>query len=449
MELFDQEAQKELSKSTPLADRMRPKSLADFVGQDHLVGENKVLRKAIESDELVSMIFWGPPGVGKTTLAEIIASVTKSDFYQMSAVTAGVADIRKVLEKAGVNRKLAKRTVLFIDEIHRFNKAQQDALLHSVEDGTVLLIGATTENPSFEVNAPLLSRCRVYRMNALTFEELEVIVKSALSKDEFLSKEKIEFENNADKLLINLSGGDARSALNALELTTRLAKKPAAAAVKVTAEIIKAALQTKTTMYDKKGEYHYDVISAFIKSVRGSDPNAALYWLARMIEAGEDPKFIARRLIILASEDIGNADPQALVVATSAFTAVTYIGMPEGQLVLAQATTYLASAPKSNASYKAIGAARKDIQENPVGAVPLHLRNAPTKLMKKEGYAEGYLYPHDYDDNFVEQNYLPKELEDRIYYQPTENGFEKQIRERLARLWKKYGRETAKAKREK
>ena len=438
MELFDQEAKKEISKPTPLADRMRPKSLADFVGQEHLVGENKVLRKAIESDELVSMIFWGPPGVGKTTLAEIIASETKSDFYQMSAVTAGVADIRKVLEKAKVNRKLAKRTILFIDEIHRFNKAQQDALLHSVEDGTVLLIGATTENPSFEVNAPLLSRCRVYRMNPLVFEELEVIVKSALSKDELLGKEKIEFENNADKLLINLSGGDARSALNALELTTRLAKKSETETVKVTEKIIKEALQTKTTMYDKKGEYHYDVISAFIKSVRGSDPNAALYWLARMIEAGEDPKFIARRLIILASEDIGNADPQALVVATSTFTAVTYIGMPEGQLVLAQATTYLASAPKSNASYKAIGAARKDIQMNPVGSVPMHLRNAPTKLMKKEGYSEGYLYPHDHDDNFVNQAYLPEELLDRIYYHPTENGVEKQIKERLERLWQKY-----------
>ncbi len=438
MELFDQEAKKELSKSTPLADRMRPKSLADFVGQEHLVGEDKVLRKAIESDELVSMIFWGPPGVGKTTLAEIIASETTSDFYQMSAVTAGVADIRKVLEKARVNRKLAKRTILFIDEIHRFNKAQQDALLHSVEDGTVLLIGATTENPSFEVNAPLLSRCRVYRMNPLIFEELEVIVKSALSKDELLGKEKIEFENNADKLLINLSGGDARSALNALELTTRLAKKSETETVKVTEKIIKEALQTKTTMYDKKGEYHYDVISAFIKSVRGSDPNAALYWLARMIEAGEDPKFIARRLIILASEDIGNADPQALVVATSTFTAVTYIGMPEGQLVLAQATTYLASAPKSNASYKAIGAARKDIQMNPVGSVPMHLRNAPTKLMKKEGYSEGYLYPHDHDDNFVNQAYLPEELLNRIYYHPTENGVEKQIKERLERLWQKY-----------
>ncbi len=438
MELFDQEAQKEISKSRPLADRMRPKSLADFVGQEHLVGEDKVLRKAIESDELVSMIFWGPPGVGKTTLAEIIAGETRSDFFQMSAVTAGVADIRKVLEKAKVNRKLAKRTILFIDEIHRFNKAQQDALLHSVEDGTVLLIGATTENPSFEVNAPLLSRCRVYRLNALTFEELEVIVKSALSKDELLSKEKVEFENNTDKLLINISGGDARSVLNALELTTRLAKKSATAEVKVTEEIIKEALQTKTTMYDKKGEYHYDVISAFIKSVRGSDPNAALYWLARMIEAGEDPKFIARRLIILASEDVGNADPQGLVVATAAFTAVTYIGMPEGQLVLAQATTYLASAPKSNASYKAIAAARKDIHDNPVGDVPLHLRNAPTKLMKKEGYSEGYLYPHDHDHSFVNQAYLPEELLDRIYYHPTENGLEKQIKTRLARFWEKY-----------
>lgn len=438
MELFDQEAKKELTRSTPLADRMRPKTLSEFVGQEHLVGEGKIIRQAIENDELVSLIFWGPPGVGKTTLAKVIARETKSDFFEMSAVTGGVADIRKVLEKGKVNRKLAKRTILFIDEIHRFNKAQQDALLHSVEDGTVVLIGATTENPSFEVIAPLLSRCRVYKMHPLTFDEIEAIIQHTLARDEILAKEKIEFKNNSEKLLIDLSGGDARNALNALELSVQIAPKSDSNTIVIDKKIIREALQTRTTLYDKKGEFHYDVISAFIKSVRGSDPNAALYWLARMIEAGEDPKFIARRLIILASEDIGNADPQALVIATSAFTAITYIGMPEGSLVLAQATTYLASAPKSNASYQAIAAAQKDIRENPVESVPLHLRNAPTKLMQQEGYAEGYLYPHDHNGNFVEQQYLPEGLNDRLYYQPTENGLEKQFKERLQRLWKKY-----------
>lgn len=446
MQLFDQEAQKARSKSTPLADRMRPRELADFVGQEHLVGEGKVIRRAIEQDELTSMIFWGPPGVGKTTLARIIAKETQSDFFAMSAVTAGVADIRKVLEKAKANRQLAKHTILFIDEIHRFNKAQQDALLHSVEDGTVVLIGATTENPSFEVIAPLLSRCRVYRMNPLTYDEIHHILQHALSNDEILKNEKIRFVKNSEQLLINLAGGDARNALNGLELTLHLAPKANDGAITIDEKIIQEALQTKTPLYDKQGDFHYDVISAFIKSVRGSDPNAALYWLARMIESGEDPKFIARRLVILASEDIGNADPQALILATSAFTAITYIGMPEGALVLAQATTYLASAPKSNASYKAIAAAQKDIREQPVESVPLHLRNAPTRLMKKEGYAEGYLYPHDYDDNFVDQSYLPETLHDRIYYWPTDNGFEKAFKERMLKLWPKYGREEDKKK---
>ncbi|MFQ5822698.1 MAG: replication-associated recombination protein A [bacterium] len=438
MELFEKQAAEEVLRSTPLADRIRPKSLLEFVGQEHLVGEGKVIRRAIETDELISMIFWGPPGVGKTTLAQIIARETKSDFFEVSAVTAGVADIRKIIEKAKVNRKLAKHTILFIDEIHRFNKAQQDALLHSVEDGTVLLIGATTENPSFEVIAPLLSRCRVYQMHPLCFEEIEAVIQRALSQDKILSKEKFLFKNNSKALLINHSGGDARIALNALELAFKLALKSSDDHRKIDEKLVKEVFQRKTAFYDKKGDYHYDTISAFIKSVRGSDPNAALYWLARMIEAGEDPKFIARRLIILASEDIGNADPQALVLATAAFTAITYVGMPEGRLVLAQVTTYLATAPKSNASYKAIESAVQDIREKPLENVPLHLRNAPTPLMKKEGYAKGYLYPHDYDGNFVEQQYLPESLKERVYYWPSENGFEKNLKERLQKLWEKY-----------
>lgn len=438
MDLFTQQAQEEASRATPLADRMRPNSLDEFVGQQHLVGKDRVLRRAMAKDELVSMIFWGPPGVGKTTLAKLIAGATSSEFHELSAVSSGVADIRKMLEKAKANRQLAKRTILFIDEIHRFNKSQQDALLHSVEDGTVLLIGATTENPSFEVNAPLLSRCRVYRLHTLTFDEIASVIQRALSTDEQLSQQTFEFKSGADKLLFNLAGGDARSALNALELTLQLAPAARDGKIVIAPDLIREALQTKATMYDKQGDYHFDVISAFIKSVRGSDPNAALYWLARMIEAGEDAKFIARRLVILASEDIGNADPQALTVATSAFTAITYIGMPEGRIVLAQATTYLASAPKSNASYKAIAAAQQDIRENPVEPVPVHIRNAPTKLMKQEGYADGYLYPHDHDGSFVKQAYLPENLSGRVYYHPTENGAEKAIKSRLAGWWEKY-----------
>lgn len=438
MELFDQEAAEQKRRGTPLADRMRPRSLEEFVGQEHLLGEGKLLRRALTSDDLTSMILWGPPGVGKTTLARIIARLAKADFFQVSAVTTGVADIRKIIDKASANRKLGKRTILFIDEIHRFNKAQQDALLHSVEDGTVLLIGATTENPSFEVIAPLLSRCRVYKMEALGEEHIAAIVDHALNQDDFLRQETVRFTDRAKESLIGLAGGDARKALNALELVVKLAARGSDGARRVDESTVQEVYQRKVLLYDKAGDAHYDTVSAFIKSVRGSDPNAALHWLARMIEAGEDPKFIARRLIILASEDIGNADPHALVLATSAFTAVTYIGMPEGGLVLAQATTYLACAPKSNASYKALSAALQDVRERPLEPVPLHLRNAPTALMKREGYGMDYLYPHDHDEHFVEQAYLPEGWHDALYYRPSEQGHEKTFKARLEKWWKKY-----------
>jgi putative ATPase len=350
-----------------------------------------------------------------------------------------VAEVRKVLEKAGQNRLLGKRTVLFIDEIHRFNKAQQDALLHSAEDGTITLIGATTENPSFEVIAPLLSRCQVYTLKPLTEEALGRVIERALAADAQLKKANVELAEDSRRALIQLAAGDGRAALSALELAAKLAVD-AAGKRRLTAEHIREAVQKKPLLYDRAGDYHYDTISAFIKSVRGGDPNAALHYLARMLEAGEDPKFIARRLIILASEDIGNADPMALVLATSAFTAVTYIGMPEGALVLAQATTYLASAPKSNASYKALSAATQDVRDKPAAPIPLHIRNAPTPLMAQQGYGVEYKYPHDYPGHFVEQNYLPENLADALYYQPTTNGAEAAIGERLQSWWEKYRR---------
>lgn len=435
MSLFEQELGSEaVQPGAPLADRVRPSTLQEFVGQSHLVGEGKVLRKAIERDELMSMIFWGPPGVGKTTLARIIAHETRCGFFSLSAVTSGVAEVRTVIDKARQARaRSGKRTILFIDEIHRFNKAQQDALLHAVEDGTILLIGATTENPSFEVIPPLLSRCRVYKMEPLSEAELEQVIEGALRRDEELAKLRISFAEGARQVLLRLSAGDARVALNALELAVRLAA-PAGGQVTITRPLVEEAMQRRTLLYDKKGDYHYDTISAFIKSVRGSDPDAALYWLARMLEGGEDPLFIARRLLILASEDVGNADPHALMVAAAAFQAVDAVGMPEARIVLAQATTYLAAAPKSNASYLAIEAATADVRHEQPGSVPLHLRNAPTSLMRQFGYAAGYRYPHDYG-GFVEQDYFPRELGPRVYYQPTDNGVEKRIKERLEQLW--------------
>jgi putative ATPase len=384
------------------------------------------------------MIFWGPPGVGKTTLAKVIAKETHSVFYSVSAVTAGVKDIRQLLEKAKFNiQRLHKKTILFIDEIHRFNKAQQDALLHEVEDGTIFLIGATTENPSFEVIAPLLSRCRIFQLNPLNQEALSTILERAIRQDLWLKKLKVQFIPPAQDLLIRLSAGDARMALSALELSVNMSGSNKKEVVTITPEIVNESFQSRSLFYDKKGDYHYDVISAFIKSIRGSDPDAALYWLARMIDAGEDPKFIARRMIILASEDIGNADPQALVLATSGFTAVTYIGMPEGQIVLAQVATYLASRPKSNASYLGIKNAVEEVKKGELYPVPNHIRNAPTELMSSFGYGKEYQYPHDFNGHFVEQNYLPDELMNKTFYQPTNLGYEKQLKEYLTHCWQK------------
>lgn len=438
MDLFEKISGEALNATIPLADRIRPKTLAEFMGQEHLVGKGKVLRKAIESDNLMSMVFWGPPGVGKTTLAKIIAKETESIFYSISAVTSGVGDIRKILEKASVGRRsLGQNSILFIDEIHRFNKAQQDALLHSVEDGTICLIGATTENPSFEVISALLSRCRVYQLKPLNAADIRRIIERALSQDQQVKNEKLQFEEGVLDTLVRLAGGDGRVALNAIELAAKFTQRAGDGFKHISREILEEALQRRIASYDKKGDMHYDTISAFIKSIRGSDPDAALHYMARMLDAGEDPKFIARRLIILASEDVGNADPLALVIATSAFTAITYIGMPEAQLVLSQTVTYLASTNKSNASYLAITAALDDVKKHAPEPIPLHLRNAPTKLMQKFGHADGYKYPHDFPDHFVEETYLPEKMKDKIYYHPTEIGFEKKLRERLLRWWSK------------
>jgi len=436
MELFETNTNKECkAKAQPLAERMRPKTLDEFVGQKHLAGPGRPIRLMIENNDVVSMILWGPPGVGKTTLALIIAQQVKAEYIQLSAVSSGVKDVRQSIEQADYNlSKLGKRTILFIDEIHRFNKAQQDSLLHSVEKGTVILIGATTENPSFEVISPLLSRCRVYTLEELSKEDFQFIISNALNNDAELSKQKIEIQD--ENLLILFSSGDGRRLLNGLELAIKLTKPDKKGIIKITNEILKEAYQTNYIKYDKNAEEHYNIISAFIKSVRGSDPDAAVYWMARMLKGGEDPKFIARRMIILASEDIGNADPYAITMATSAFTAIDYIGMPEAQIVLSQAATYLASCNKSNASTIAIGDANNDVNNKPAYDVPLHLRNAPTKLMKELNYGKDYMYSHDFEGHFSEQQFLPNELKDKVYYKPTEMGAEAKIRQRLLGWWK-------------
>ncbi|MEI8185204.1 MAG: replication-associated recombination protein A [Chlorobiaceae bacterium] len=416
----------------PLAERVRPRTLDDMAGQDHLVGQNGPLRKFLAGGQMPSMIFWGPPGSGKTTLAEICASSLNYRFEQLSAIDSGVKDVRKALENAEKSRRSGHRTLLFIDEIHRFNKTQQDTLLHAIEQGLIVLIGATTENPSFEVNAALLSRMQVYILKPLSPHEIEAVIRRALKEDTHFRDLSIEIADL--EFLLQFSGGDARKALNAVETALSLLPKGLSPMV-LNREVLSRALQHSAPVYDKGGDNHYDIISAFIKSMRGSDPDAALFWLARMLEGGEDPRFIARRMVIFASEDIGNADPYAITLAVSVFHAVEIIGMPEVRINLGQAVTYLASAPKSNASYQGINEAMSEAKSMHELRVPLHLRNAPTKLMKAEGYGSGYQYPHGYPGHFVQQQYFPDGVQPKAYYRPGNEGREKYIRERLEFLW--------------
>ncbi len=418
------------NKIQPLAERMRPKVLEDLIGQEHLVGTDGILRLMIRAGSVPSMILWGPPGVGKTTLANIMAHQVKATFFTLSAISSGVKEVREIIARA----KGLSRTILFIDEIHRFSKSQQDALLAAVEKGTITLIGATTENPSFEVNAALLSRCQVYTLKALDEDDLKNLLQKAMKEDERLRKRNIEIKEYG--ALFKISGGDARKLLNLLELVADSLKDPAV----ITDKAVTQIAQQRVAVYDKSGEQHYDIISAFIKSIRGSDPNAAIYYLARMIEGGEDVKFIARRLLISASEDIGNANPTALVIATNCFQAVSMIGYPEAEIVLGQCVTYLACSPKSNASYMAIKDARRLVKETGDLPVPMHLRNAPTRMMKEQGYGKGYQYSHDYENNFVKQEFLPEKLSNTKLYDPGQNARENEMRKRLQLLWKeKYG----------
>ncbi|RNC90268.1 MAG: replication-associated recombination protein A [Allomuricauda sp.] len=417
----------------PLAERIRPKDLSEYISQGHLVGKDGALTSQIKNGVVPSMIFWGPPGTGKTTLANIIAHESQRPFYTLSAISSGVKDVREVIEKAkkGDGLFTTKNPILFIDEIHRFSKSQQDSLLGAVEKGWVTLIGATTENPSFEVIPALLSRCQVYILNPFGKEDLEALLHRALEKDEVLKSKKIELRET--EALLRLSGGDGRKLLNIFEL---LVNSENNSTITINDALVQSKVQKNTVLYDKTGEQHYDIISAFIKSIRGSDPNAAVYWLARMIEGGEDVKFIARRMVILASEDIGNANPTALVLATSTFQAVTTIGYPEARIILSQCATYLASSPKSNASYKAIGLAQQKVRETGDLSVPLPIRNAPTKLMKDLGYGKDYAYAHDHPENFVASEFLPEEISGTAFYEPGNNPRENAIREFLKKRWK-------------
>jgi len=436
MDLFTMNAENNLKKSAPLADRVRPRFLDEFVGQEHIIGKDKLLYRAIKADKLSSLILYGPPGTGKTTLAKIIANTTKMYFEQLNAVISGVKDIREIIDKAKNNLGMYnKRTILFVDEIHRFNKGQQDALLPYVENGTIILIGATTENPYFEVNKALISRSMVFKLEPLNSKQVrEIILRALTDKENGVGVYDVDIDDDAIEHLANISNGDARIALNGLELGILTTPPNKNGRIDLSLEIIQECVQKRTIKYEKNGDEHYDSISAFIKSMRGSDPDATLYWLAKMIYAGEDPKFIARRIVICASEDVGNADPQALNVAISAFNAIEFIGMPEGRIPLAQAAVYVACAPKSNACYVGINKAMTDIEKIQTGEIPKHLKDASYKGASKFGHGEGYLYPHNYPGNYIYQQYLPKELYGVKYYEPTDNGYEKKIKERISSL---------------
>jgi putative ATPase len=421
--------------SRPLADRMRPRTLEEFVGQEHLIGPGKPLRTQVDRDDTGSLIFWGPPGTGKTTLAKIMANMTKAEFVEFSAVLAGIKEIKQVMAEAERARQYGTRTIVFIDEIHRFNKAQQDAFLPHVEKGNIRLIGATTENPSFEINSALLSRCRVYVLKPLSEDQVVLLLRRALTdRERGLGEKQVIAADDVLRKIASYTSGDARSAYNVLEVAAGLAQKNADGALEISDEIVRDALQKRILLYDKTGEEHYNLISALHKSVRNSDPDAALYWLGRMLEAGEDPLYVARRVVRMAVEDIGLADPNALSLCMAARDAVDFIGMPEGNLALAQAVVYLSVAPKSNALYTAYGDVQQDVEETAADAVPLHLRNAPTGLMKGLGYGQGYQYAHDLEGKVADMQCLPDNLRDRVYYRPTNEGIEKRIRERMEEI---------------
>lgn len=433
MDLFDYMGEKKSKEESPLASRMRPTKLSEIVGQQHILGEDKLLYRAIKADKLQSLIFYGPPGTGKTTIAKVIANTTKAHFIILNATTSGKAEIVKAVEEAKMQRGMTgKKTIIFIDEIHRFNKAQQDALLPYTEDGTLVLIGATTENPYFEVNRALISRSLVFELKPLNNEDIKIIIREAVyNKERGLGAYHAEIEEAALEYLALRTCGDARNALNAIELAVMTSDRDLDGKVHITVSVLEECMQKKALVYDKKGDNHYDVISGFIKSMRGSDPDAAVHYLARMIAAGEDPKFIARRIVICASEDVGNADPQALVVATNAMLAIERIGMPEGRIILSQAATYVATAPKSNASYLAINEAMSDVEHCEIGTVPNHLRDSHYSGAKALEHGVGYLYAHDYPHHYVMQQYMPDALKDKVYYRPTTEGYEMHIKNHM------------------